>query len=129
MSLSPKVIVSLLGKYLKPYIPQVPFLLSESLRNNILMNLREEDVNNTEAIQLAIIEKEVEEFDDKLDTLVGPKGVRLSGGQKQRLAAARMFVRDSELFVFDDLSSALDVETEQKLWEGDLSSNGLEEEL
>ncbi|MHA1463159.1 MAG: ABC transporter ATP-binding protein [Candidatus Heimdallarchaeota archaeon] len=99
------------------YTPQVPFLFSESLRNNILMNLREEEVNIAEAIRLAIIEKEVEEFDDKLDTRVGPKGVRLSGGQKQRLAAARMFVRDSELYVFDDLSSALDVETEQKLWE------------
>jgi ATP-binding cassette subfamily B protein len=42
--------------------------------------------------------------------------VRLSGGQIQRSAAARMFVRDPELLVFDDLSSALDVETEQLLW-------------
>src|SRR5688500_12773348 len=52
-----------------------------------------------------------------LDTLVGPRGVRLSGGQVQRAAAARMFVRDPELLVFDDLSSALDVETERTLWE------------
>jgi ATP-binding cassette subfamily B protein len=52
-----------------------------------------------------------------LDTLVGPKGVRLSGGQMQRTAAARMFVRDPELLVFDDLSSALDVETERTLWD------------
>jgi ATP-binding cassette subfamily B protein len=43
--------------------------------------------------------------------------VRLSGGQIQRAAAARMFVRDAELLVFDDLSSALDVETERILWE------------
>jgi ATP-binding cassette subfamily B protein len=43
--------------------------------------------------------------------------VRLSGGQVQRAAAARMFVRQSELLVFDDLSSALDVETEQALWQ------------
>jgi ATP-binding cassette subfamily B protein len=52
-----------------------------------------------------------------LDTPVGPRGVRLSGGQIQRAAAARMFARDAELLVFDDLSSALDVETEQLLWE------------
>jgi ATP-binding cassette, subfamily B, bacterial len=52
-----------------------------------------------------------------LDTVVGPRGVRLSGGQVQRAAAARMFVRDPELLVFDDLSSALDVETEALLWE------------
>jgi len=52
-----------------------------------------------------------------LDTVVGPRGVRLSGGQVQRAAAARMFATDAELLVFDDLSSALDVETEQTLWE------------
>jgi len=52
-----------------------------------------------------------------LDTPVGPKGVRLSGGQLQRAAAARMFVRDAELLVFDDLSSALDVETEEVMWQ------------
>ena len=46
-----------------------------------------------------------------------PRGVRLSGGQMQRAAAARMFVRQPELLVFDDLSSALDVETERLLWE------------
>jgi ATP-binding cassette subfamily B protein len=51
-----------------------------------------------------------------LDTLVGPRGVKLSGGQVQRAAAARMFVRDAELLVMDDLSSALDTETEALLW-------------
>ena len=48
--------------------------------------------------------------------------LRLSGGQKQRLAAARMLLRKAELFIFDDLSSALDVETEQQLWKGLLKS-------
>jgi ATP-binding cassette subfamily B protein len=48
---------------------------------------------------------------------VGPRGVKLSGGQAQRAAAARMLVRQPELLVFDDLSSALDVETERLLWE------------
>ena len=43
--------------------------------------------------------------------------MRLSGGQIQRTAAARMFVRDPELYIFDDLSSALDVDTEKTLWE------------
>ena len=57
------------------------------------------------------------ELDRGLDTQVGPRGVKLSGGQMQRTAAARMFVREPELYVFDDLSSALDVETEAKLWQ------------
>jgi ATP-binding cassette subfamily B protein len=56
-------------------------------------------------------------MDDKLDTLVGARGVKLSGGQAQRSAAARMFIREPELLVFDDLSSALDIETESQLWE------------
>jgi ATP-binding cassette subfamily B protein len=49
------------------------------------------------------------------------RGIRLSGGQVQRTAAARMFVHSAELLIFDDLSSALDVETEQQLWENVVS--------
>jgi ATP-binding cassette, subfamily B, bacterial len=51
-----------------------------------------------------------------LDTEVGARGVKLSGGQVQRTAAARMFARGADLLVIDDLSSALDVETEVALW-------------
>ncbi|MBN1328691.1 MAG: ABC transporter ATP-binding protein [Candidatus Heimdallarchaeota archaeon] len=98
------------------FTPQIPYHFSESLKNNILLNLPEETANIDEAIHLAVIRDELYEFDEKLETLVGPKGVRLSGGQKQRLAAARMFVRNPEILVFDDLSSALDVETEHQLW-------------
>jgi ATP-binding cassette subfamily B protein len=57
------------------------------------------------------------DLEDGLDTLIGPRGVKLSGGQIQRVAAARMFVRPAQLLVVDDLSSALDVETERVLWE------------
>jgi ATP-binding cassette subfamily B protein len=63
------------------------------------------------------MEEDLHELEQGLDTRDGPKGVKLSGGQIQRTAAARMFVRDPELLVFDDLSSALDVETERVLWE------------
>lgn len=52
-----------------------------------------------------------------MQTLIGTRGLKLSGGQAQRTAAARMLVRDPALLVFDDLSSALDVETERTLWE------------
>src|SRR5690606_39415055 len=65
----------------------------------------------------AVLEQDIAALEHGLDTKVGPKGVKLSGGQIQRAAAARMFVRPAELLVFDDLSSALDVETEATLWE------------
>jgi ATP-binding cassette subfamily B protein len=68
-------------------------------------------------MKLAVMDRDLEELDDNLETKVGARGVKLSGGQMQRAAAARMFIRDSELLVFDDLSSALDVETERQLWE------------
>jgi ATP-binding cassette subfamily B protein len=63
-----------------------------------------------------VLEPDLAALERRLDTLVGPRGVKLSGGQVQRTAAARMFVRDAELLIFDDLSSALDAETEAELW-------------
>ncbi len=99
------------------YTGQVPRLFSDTLRNNILMGLGKEDEETMQAVHSAVLERDLEELEKGLDTLVGPKGVKLSGGQIQRTAAARMFVRQPELLVFDDLSSALDVETERTLWE------------
>jgi ATP-binding cassette subfamily B protein len=64
-----------------------------------------------------VLERDVQALEAGLETLVGSGGVTLSGGQVQRTAAARMFMRDAELLVIDDLSSALDVETERTLWE------------
>lgn len=64
-----------------------------------------------------MLERDVQELEEGLETVVGNRGVKLSGGQIQRTAAARMFARDPELLVFDDLSSALDVDTERTLWD------------
>jgi ATP-binding cassette, subfamily B, bacterial len=99
------------------YTPQVPLLVSESLRDNILMGLASDEAELRAALHLAVLEEDVADMVQGLDTVVGPRGVRLSGGQAQRAAAARMFVRLPELLVFDDLSSRLDVETEHTLWE------------
>jgi ATP-binding cassette subfamily B protein len=99
------------------YTPQVPRLFSASLFDNIVLEANVSRGEIQRAVYMAVLEGDLATMADGLHTTVGPKGVRLSGGQIQRTAAARMFVRSPDLFVFDDLSSALDVETEAKLWE------------
>lgn len=99
------------------YTPQVPRLFSQTLKDNILLGLPEEQVDLEDAVRSAVLERDIAELERGLKTVVGSRGVKLSGGQMQRTAAARMFVRNAELLVVDDLSSALDVETEQQLWE------------
>jgi ATP-binding cassette subfamily B protein len=76
------------------------------------------------ALELAAISDEVAAMPDGSTTLIGPRGLRLSGGQRQRLATARALVHRPELVVLDDLSSAVDVETEVRLWEN-LAAAGL----
>jgi ATP-binding cassette subfamily B protein len=99
------------------YVAQVPKLFSESLLDNVLMGWPASDDDLDEAIRLAVLEEDVRGLSNGLDTLVGPRGVRLSGGQIQRAATARAFVRKPQILVVDDLSSALDVETERLLWD------------
>ena len=99
------------------YTPQVPRLFSDTLRNNILLGLEQAETDVDRAIRLAVLEPDVATLENGLDTVVGPRGVKLSGGQAQRTAASRMFVREPDLLLFDDLSSALDVETEHLLWQ------------
>lgn len=99
------------------YTGQVPRLFSNTLRNNILLGLNKSDNEIYKATRLAVMDRDLEQLEDNLETMIGARGVKLSGGQAQRTAAARMFIREPELLVFDDLSSALDIETESQLWE------------
>lgn len=99
------------------YTPQVPRLFSETIEENIRQGAPASADALLAAIRSAVLDRDLERLEHGLATPVGPRGTRLSGGQIQRAAAARMFVREPELLVFDDLSSALDVETERLLWE------------
>jgi ATP-binding cassette subfamily B protein len=92
-------------------------LFSLSLRDNLRLGRDDTDEEIWDAIRSAALDEDVAAMPNGLDTIVGPRGMRLSGGQVQRTAAARMFLRRPALLVFDDLSSALDVETERTLWE------------
>jgi len=99
------------------YTAQVPTLLSGTLRENILLGLHCDNDTLERAIHHAVLDRDIAKLPDGLETLVGPRGMKLSGGQIQRTAAARMFVRAPEILIFDDLSSALDIETEILLWQ------------
>lgn len=109
------------GTFLVPdraaYAGQVPRLFSDSLRENLLLGWPADGEALAGVLRLAALDRDLAEMPDGLDTVVGPRGVRLSGGQVQRATAARALVRSPDLLVVDDLSSALDVETERLLWE------------
>ncbi|MAT04611.1 MAG: HlyB/MsbA family ABC transporter [Acidimicrobiaceae bacterium] len=105
------------------FLPQVPQLVSDSLAENIAFGDADDDAVRR-ALTLAMLADDVDAWPDREATLIGPRGLRLSGGQRQRLAGARAVVHQPELVVLDDVSSALDVETELQLWEN-LASAGL----
>ncbi|KMY48964.1 ABC transporter ATP-binding protein [Peribacillus loiseleuriae] len=100
------------------YVPQDHFLFSKSVKDNILfgkMDATEEDLKS--AIRLADFEKDLEMLPEKLETLVGEKGVALSGGQKQRISIARALIKNPEILILDDSLSAVDAKTETTIIE------------
>jgi ABC-type multidrug transport system fused ATPase/permease subunit len=98
------------------YTAQTPRLVSDSLRENVLLGIPAPSDTLHAAIADAMLAPDLETFERGLETPVGTRGVNLSGGQVQRTAVARMLVRDADLLVIDDVSSALDVVTEAALW-------------
>ncbi|MCT4476363.1 ABC transporter transmembrane domain-containing protein [Peribacillus frigoritolerans] len=100
------------------YVPQDHFLFSKSVRENILfgkMDATEDEL--AEAIRLADFEKDLMMLPNRLETLVGEKGVALSGGQKQRISIARALIKNPEILILDDSLSAVDAKTETTIIE------------
>ena len=104
------------------YVPQDVFLFSDTITNNILFS---PDGVSKESVPLAAkyasVEKEIEGFHEKYETMIGERGVTLSGGQKQRISIARALARTPQIVVFDDCLSAVDARTEKEI----LSNLGL----
>lgn len=105
------------------FLPQVPQLISDTVADNIFLGGADEAQLGS-ALATAELDEDVASMADGTATMIGPRGLRLSGGQRQRLAAARAIVHRPEFVVLDDLSSALDVETELRLWEN-MASAGM----
>lgn len=95
---------------------QDPFLYAKTIIENIRIgdsSLDDEKVY--EAASVASIHKDILEFNDGYQTLVGEKGVTLSGGQKQRIAIARMLILNKPVIIFDDSLSAVDTKTDLQI--------------
>lgn len=98
------------------FVPQDPFLFSDSISNNIKFGF--EQASKQEIISAAtkaVVHQNIDGFKDKYDTILGERGVTLSGGQKQRVSIARAIIKNPKILVFDDCLSAVDTETEERI--------------
>ena len=99
------------------YVPQETFLFSETIRENVLFacdSKDESELADKFAAQAGLA-SDLEEFPDRLETMLGERGVNLSGGQKQRVSLARAMAANRPILVLDDCTSAVDTETEQEI--------------
>jgi ATP-binding cassette subfamily B multidrug efflux pump len=102
------------------YVPQEGFIMSASLRENVafLYDIEPElDPNIEESLKLAQFDLTTERVEDGLNTEIGERGVNLSGGQRQRVGLARVHYHNAPVLLLDDCLSAVDVDTEQRLFD------------
>ena len=98
------------------FVPQDPFLFSDSLKNNIKFGKNKASDNEViQASKMAVIHDNIINFKNGYDTVLGERGITLSGGQKQRASIARAFIKNPQILLLDDCLSAVDTETEEQI--------------
>lgn len=99
-------------------VSQETFLLNSTLRNNLLYGKPDATMEELEeAVEAAGLKELIDSLEDKYETIVGERGLKLSGGQRQRVALARAILRQPPVLIFDEATSSLDGETEEKVQE------------
>lgn len=99
-------------------VSQETFLLNSSLRNNLLYGKPNASTEELErAVEAAGLKELIDSLEDTYETIVGERGLKLSGGQRQRVALARAILREPSILIFDEATSSLDGETEEKVQE------------
>lgn len=99
------------------YVPQDAFLFSDTIANNIRFGRAEATKEEViEAAKNASVHDNIMEFPKQYDTVLGERGITLSGGQKQRVSIARAIIKNPKIVLFDDCLSAVDTETEEKIF-------------
>ncbi|KAJ3276362.1 Multidrug resistance-associated protein 4 [Terramyces sp. JEL0728] len=99
------------------YVSQTPWILSGTIRDNILFGQPYDEKRFHNVIKVCSLERDFTLFEDGADTIIGERGVTLSGGQKARVALARAVYYDADLYILDDPLSAVDTKVARILFE------------
>jgi ATP-binding cassette subfamily B protein len=100
------------------YVPQDTFLFSDTLRENVALGTDDDQVTVERATEISQLSPDLDVLPDRLETIVGERGVTLSGGQKQRTALARAVIRNPSILIMDDAMSSVDTRTEEAILAG-----------
>ena len=103
---------------LTAYIPQSIFLIDDTIKKNIALGIEDSEINLEmikKSLSMSRLDSFVENLPEKIETVIGERGMRLSGGQRQRIALARAFYFQRQIIVMDEATSSLDNETEKEV--------------
>ena len=103
---------------LTAYIPQSIFLIDDTIKKNIALGIEDSEIDLEmikKSLSMSRLDSFVENLPEKIETVIGERGMRLSGGQRQRIALARAFYFQRQIIVMDEATSSLDNETEKEV--------------